>query len=84
MEIIKKRFWLSFDPDIQFRPLPLIYEFSRRFDLNLNIRNSSFNNHLGVIGVEVEGNDPTIGAAVDWLESSGITVEPIELSVIEG
>lgn len=84
MNIIKRRFWLSFNPVIQFRPLPLVYEFSRKFDLVFNIRNSCMEQELGIIGLEVEGQSNTIGEAVDWLESVGVGVEPIELSVIEG
>lgn len=84
MNIIKRRFWLSFNPAIQFQPLPLVYEFSRKFDLIFNIRNSCMQQDLGIIGLEVEGKSNTIGEAVDWLESVGVIVEPIELSVIEG
>ncbi len=80
----KRRFWLSFNPLVHFQPLPLVYEFSRKFDLVFNIRNSCVGTDLGVIGIEVEGRPQTIGEAVDWLESIGVMVEPVELSVIEG
>lgn len=79
-----RRFWLSFNPAIQFQPLTLVYEFSRKFDLIFNIRNSCLGHDLGIIGIEVEGKSNTIGEAVDWLESVGVVVEPVELSVIEG
>jgi hypothetical protein len=84
MRPIKHRFWLSFTPLVQFQPLPLVDEFTRKFGLGFSIRNSAYSGDLGIIGIELEGQENAIGASVEWLESAGVAVEPIELSVIEG
>lgn len=84
MNTTTQRFWLSFDPSLQPKPFSLVYELGRNFDLNLTIRNSCLEAELGIIGLEVNGRSNTITEAVDWLEATGIIVEPVELSVIEG
>ena len=37
----------------------------------------------GIIAIELDGPDETIGRAIIWLREQGVTVEPIEKNVIE-
>lgn len=62
---------------------PLIYHLSRTFDLVFNIRQASVNEEIGIIAIELDGPDETIGRAIIWLREQGVTVEPIEKNIIE-
>lgn len=83
MNRTKQRFWLCFNPVIQYQPLSLVTEFTSKFDLLFHIRNSCADKELSVIGIELEGRSNAIGDAVEWLESIGVNVEPVELSIIQ-
>jgi L-aspartate semialdehyde sulfurtransferase ferredoxin len=78
----KQRFWLNFDSKGVTRPI--IWEMSKKYDVVFNIRNSSVTEEVGIIGLEFEGERETIKAAVKWLESVGVRVEPVEINTIEG
>ncbi len=82
MATIKKRFWLNFAGDLVTQPI--VYELVHQFDLVPNIRQASVSHDSGVMSLEVEGEPEKIAAAVQWLEKTGVTVEPLEINVIEG
>lgn len=63
---------------------PLIYEIIKRYDLIVNIRNSSVTEEVGLIAVELSGSLEKIQRGVQWLRKQGVQVEPIEQSVVEG
>ena len=62
---------------------PLIYHLSRNFDLVFNIRQASVNEEIGIIAIELDGDDDSIERGIAWLRERGVTVEPIEQNVIE-
>ena len=63
---------------------PLLCLLARRFDdLTFNIRGASVSEDIGIIAIELDGPDETIGRAIIWLREQGVTVEPIEKNVIE-
>ena len=78
----KKRFWLDFPGDLVTQPI--VYELVNRFGLVPNIRQASVSQDAGVMSLEVEGEREKIAEAVQWLEQTGIKVEPLEINVIEG
>ncbi|HEX8373331.1 MAG TPA: NIL domain-containing protein [Chthoniobacterales bacterium] len=82
MAIEKKRFWLDFPGDLVTEPI--VYNLVKRFDLIPNIRQASVSQDAGIMSLEVEGEREKIAEAVQWLEQTGVKVEPLEINVIEG
>jgi L-aspartate semialdehyde sulfurtransferase ferredoxin len=78
----KKRFWLDFPGDLVTQPI--VYELVSQFGLVTNIRQASVGKDAGVMSLEVEGESEQIVAAIQWLEKTGVKVEPLEINVIEG
>jgi ABC-type methionine transport system ATPase subunit len=62
---------------------PIIYQVGRKFRVVTNIRTASVSDHVGIVGLELEGEQSEIDAAVAWIASQGVKVEPIEKNVIE-
>jgi len=40
--------------------------------------------HMGLVGLEIDGADDVVEAATKWLVEQGVNVAPIEQDVIEG
>lgn len=75
------RFWLMFPPKQITQPV--IWELSQRYPLVTNVRQASVTDEIGIVCLELDGDRKDIKAAVSWLEKLGITVEPVEINVIE-
>ena len=82
MAFAKQRFWLTFGEDLCQRPI--ICQLARSFDLAFNIRNAQVTQSTGIVAIELEGEREVLKQAIQWLEKEGVTVEPVELSTIEG
>ena len=78
----RRRLWLTFTAEATTQPL--IWQMSRRYDLVLNIRNSSVTENVGIIALELEGDPKVIEQAIEWYRKKGVKVDPVELSTIEG
>ena len=58
---------------------------SRKFpDVMFDIRQASIQNEIGIMAVLLNGPEADVKAAMDFVRSKGVTVEPIEKSVVEG
>ena len=55
----------------------------KNYNVITNIRSASISNDIGIIAIELEGETADIEKAVKFLESKGVTVEPIVLDVVE-
>ena len=62
---------------------PIIYNVGRKFRVVTNIRSASVSDHIGIVGLELDGDQSEIDAAVKWIADQGVKVEPIEKNVIE-
>ena len=62
----------------------MIWELGRKFKIVTNVRQASVTDEIGVVCLELEGDRAEIKAAIKWLEGLGISVEPVEINVIEG
>ena len=79
-----KRCWFTFPTRTQVEQ-PIIWQMSRTFpDVSFDIRQASVQNEIGIMAVLLEGPEADVKAAMDFLRSRGVTVEPIEKSVVEG
>ena len=56
---------------------PLLYNLGRDFKIIPNIRGATISDDLGLVYLELEGPDPEIQKAIDFLKSKGVTVEPV-------
>ena len=81
---ISKRCWFTFPTRVQVEK-PIIWQMSRKFpDVSFDIRQASVQNEIGIMTVLLTGDADEVQGAIDFLRSSGVTVEPIEKSVVEG
>jgi len=77
----KTRLWLMYPPKLI--KTPVIWELAKRFDVTTNVRQASVTDEIGVVCLELEGKRPEIKASIKWLERLGISVEPVEINIIE-
>ena len=80
--VMKTRLWLMFQPRLVTQPV--VYELGKKFDVVTNIRQASINEEIGLVSIELEGQNPEIERAIAWLEEIGVKVEPVEINTIEG
>jgi ABC-type methionine transport system ATPase subunit len=62
---------------------PIVWEVSHRFKVVTNIRQASVTDEVGIVCLELDGQRDEVKAAIKWLEKVGVSVEPVEISVIE-
>ncbi len=58
---------------------PVIYELGHKFKLVTNIRGATIKEDIGLVTLEITGDEDEIDAGLDWLQSMGVKVEPIEM-----
>ena len=79
-----RRCWFTFPSRSQVEQ-PIIWQMSRTYpDVSFDIRQASVNNEIGIMAVLLSGEESQVKAAMDFMRSKGVTVEPIEKSVVEG
>ena len=79
-----KRCWFTFPSRNQVEQ-PIIWQMSRRFpDVSFDIRQASVQHEIGIMAVLLSGKQEEVNGAIEFLRSKGVTVEPIEKSVVEG
>jgi len=79
-----RRCWFTF-PTRQQVEQPIIWQMSRRFpEVVFDIRQASVQDSIGIMAVLLSGREDQVLAAIAYLRSQGVTVEPIEKSVVEG
>ncbi len=79
---MKLRVYLTFNEDSVKEPI--IWKLAKEFDVITNIRTAEVKDHMGLVGLEIEGDGDVVEASVKWLQKQGVHVEPIEQNVIEG
>ncbi len=80
--IIKRKVYLTF-PSAQVKE-GIICDMYDTYKVRFNIRSASVNEQVGLMAVELEGSDENVVNAMKFFQDRGLTVEPIEMSVIEG
>lgn len=58
---------------------PLIYQLGHKFKVVTNIRGATIKEDIGLVTLEVTGDEAEIDAGLEWLQSMGVKVEPIEM-----
>jgi len=77
----QRRMWLMYPPKLIREPL--IWKLGQKFPVVTNIRQASVTDEIGIICLEIDGKRADIKAAIKWLEQLGVSVEPVEINVIE-
>ncbi len=54
---------------------PLLFTLGNRFQIVPNIRGASVTEELAILSLELEGDDASVQAAVDYLMEQGVQVE---------
>ena len=80
--IVRKRVYLTFPTELIKQPV--VCDMYDRYKVRFSIRTASVNEEIGIIGLELEGEDERVQAAMAFFRERGIRVEPIELDVVEG
>jgi ABC-type methionine transport system ATPase subunit len=62
---------------------PIIYWVGHKFRVVTNIRGASISDKIGIVALELDGDEEEIRKAVKWMADQGVKVEPIEKNVIE-
>jgi L-aspartate semialdehyde sulfurtransferase ferredoxin len=75
------RLWLMYPPRLIKEPL--IWKIGQKFEVVTNIRQASVTDEIGIVSLELDGKRADIKAAIKWLEKLGVSVEPVEINVIE-
>ena len=79
-----RRCWFTFPTRTQVEQ-PIIWQMSRKFpDVTFDIRQASVQHEIGIMAVLLSGKPDEVNAAIEFLRGKGVTVEPIEKSVVEG
>jgi ABC-type methionine transport system ATPase subunit len=78
---LKKRIYLTYTQELI--PEPLLYLCNKKFDVVTNIRQASISDEIGIVALELDGEEDEIKKAVQFFADKGVKVEPIELDIIE-
>ena len=77
----QSRLWLMYPPKLIKEPL--IWKLGHKFPVTTNVRQASVTDEIGIVSLELDGKRSDIKAAIKWLEKLGVSVEPVEINVIE-
>jgi ABC-type methionine transport system ATPase subunit len=75
------RLWLMYPPKLITRPI--IHEIVAKYKVIPNVRQASVTEEIGIVCLELAGERQQIKSAIKWMERLGISVEPVEINVIE-
>ena len=79
-----RRCWFTFGSRATVEQ-PIIWQMSQRFPkVVFDIRQASVQNEIGIMAVLLSGTEADVKGAIEFVRSTGVTVEPIEKSVVEG
>jgi hypothetical protein len=79
-----RRCWFTFPTRGEVEQ-PIIWQMSRKFpEMVFDIRQASVQNEIGIMAVLLSGAESDVKGAIEFVRSKGVTVEPIEKSVVEG
>lgn len=78
---MKKRVYLTY-PSAQVKE-PLLYQCGQLFKVATNIRQATVSDKIGLVALELDGEQEEIEKAIKFFVGKGVKVEPIELDVIE-
>ncbi|HJZ84946.1 MAG TPA: NIL domain-containing protein [Polyangia bacterium] len=82
MSLVRKRVYLTYPTELIKQPL--VCEMYDRLHVRFNLRTASVSEEIAIVGLELEGEDERVQAAMSFFRERGVRVEAIELDVLEG
>jgi ABC-type methionine transport system ATPase subunit len=73
----RRRVYLTYLGDVMKEPV--IYELGHKFKVVTNIRGATIKDDIGLVTLEVTGDEGEIERGLSWLAGKGVKVEPIEM-----
>ena len=73
-----RRVHLTYLDDIMKEPV--IYQLGHKFDLVTNIRGATIKGDIGLVTLEITGEESEIDSGLEWVKAQGVKVEPIEMT----
>lgn len=78
---VKKKVYLTFPQSLIKEPV--VYNVGKKFKVVTNIRTASVTEEMGIMALEITGEEEEYQKAVEYLREIGVRVDPIEMDVIE-
>ena len=78
---VREKVYLTYPPKLLKEPI--IYQLGHKFRVVTNIRGANISAEVGLVALEIDGEQAEVTAAIQWLSELGVRVEPIEKNVIE-
>ncbi len=78
---VRKKIYLTFPQHLIKEPV--IYNVGKKFNVVTNIRTASVTEEMGIMALEITGEEEEYQKAVEYLRGIGVRVDPIEMDVIE-
>jgi ABC-type methionine transport system ATPase subunit len=83
-DLDSRRFWFTFPSKDQVEQ-PIVWQMSRQFpNVSFDIRQATVQNEMGIMAILLSGKPEEVQGAIEFCQSKGVQVDPIEKSVIEG
>ncbi len=79
---VKRKIYLTFPTEKTKEAI--ICDMYDQFKVRFNIRTASVTKAVGLIGLELEAPADKMEKAIEYFRSRGLTVEPVELDMVEG
>ena len=78
---VHEKIYLTYPPKLVKEPI--LYQLGQKFRVVTNVRGANISAEVGLVAVELDGDESEVAAAIQWLREIGVQVEPIEKNVIE-
>jgi ABC-type methionine transport system ATPase subunit len=78
---ITKKVYLTFPQSLIKEPV--VYNVGKKFNVVTNIRTASVTEEMGIMALEITGEEEEYQKAVEYLREIGVRVDPIEMDVIK-
>jgi len=78
---VEKKIYLTFPKSLIKEPV--VYNVGKKFKVVTNIRTASITEEMGIMALEITGEEEEYQKAVEYLRGIGVRVDPIEMDVIE-
>ena len=62
----------------------VIYQVGQKFKIVTNIRRADVREDMGWVVLELEGEDDEIERGLEWVNATGVRVDPVSGDVVEG
>ena len=72
---MKRRIYLNIPKDIVGQPL--LFQVGHEFKVVPNIRGASISDDIGLVALELTGEEPELDRAIEWLTAKGVQIEQI-------